>query len=149
MIFDDGLDAIAQAPDLLERSKSFSVWKYGATRGVERLCEAFAGVDISDQLVRAGQRGVEPCRLLRAVGPGQEIESHGWAFERYDALPAPEALELLKRCRERLGCPAACQAVSGCQRETGRATSTPCSRPATPGRPRSMATTCLIRTHPG
>lgn len=46
-LFDDGMDAVAAAPDLLQRSKSFSVWKYGATRGVERLCRTFASFDIA------------------------------------------------------------------------------------------------------
>ncbi len=103
VIFDDGLDAIAQAPDLKARSKSFSVWQYGATRGVERLCNAFADAGISSSWFVPGIVAEKHGQLLRdIVAARHEIESHGWAFERYDTMAAPEAVDLLKRSRERL-----------------------------------------------
>ncbi|NLS20046.1 polysaccharide deacetylase family protein [Rhizobium sp. P40RR-XXII] len=103
VIFDDGLDAIAQAPDLKGRAKSFSVWQYGAARGVERLCDVFANADISTSWFVPGILVEKHEQLLRdVVSPRHEIESHGWSFERYDAISAPEAVDLLKRSRERL-----------------------------------------------
>ena len=104
VLFDDGMDAAAKAPDLLERSKSFSVWKYGAARGVERLCLAFAAADINTSWFVPGGVASDHADLVRAVASaGHTIESHGWGFERYDALPETEALALLKRSRETLG----------------------------------------------
>ncbi|MFB2563321.1 polysaccharide deacetylase family protein [Rhizobium sp. IMFF44] len=103
VIFDDGLDAVAQAPDLKGRSKSFSVWQYGATRGVERLCSAFADAGARASWFVPGIVAENHEQLLRdAVAPHHEIESHGWNFERYDAMSATAAVELLKRSRERL-----------------------------------------------
>jgi uncharacterized membrane protein YhhN len=46
VLFNDGRDAVAQAPDLPQRSKSFSVWQYGALRGVDRLLQTFADFTI-------------------------------------------------------------------------------------------------------
>ncbi|WP_267552768.1 polysaccharide deacetylase family protein [Rhizobium rhizogenes] len=113
VIFDDGLDAIAQAPDLAARSKSFSVWQYGATRGVERLCNVFAAAGISTSWFVPGIVAEKHEQLLRdVVAEHHEIESHGWAFERYDALEASAAIELLKRSRDRLNSIAA-KDVSG------------------------------------
>ncbi|MFA6153176.1 polysaccharide deacetylase family protein [Mesorhizobium sp.] len=104
IIFDDGMDAVSKAPDLLQRSKSLSVWKYGAARGVERLCQAFAAADIRTSWFVPGSVASNHAELVRAVaGAGHEIESHGWLFERYDALPEREALTLLKRSRHVLG----------------------------------------------
>jgi peptidoglycan/xylan/chitin deacetylase (PgdA/CDA1 family) len=103
VIFDDGLDAVAQAPDLKGRSKSFSVWQYGATRGVERLCNAFADAEISTSWFVPGIVAEKHEQLLcDIVSPRHEIESHGWDFERYDAMDASAAVELLKRSRDRL-----------------------------------------------
>ncbi len=113
VIFDDGLDAVAQAPDLKGRSKSFSVWQYGATRGVERLCNAFADAGISTSWFVPGIVAEKHEELLRdVVVPHHEIESHGWNFERYDAMSTPAAIELLKRSREKLSAIASNQ-VSG------------------------------------
>ncbi|NEI72812.1 polysaccharide deacetylase family protein [Rhizobium lusitanum] len=119
VIFDDGLDAIAQAPDLKGRSKSFSVWQYGATRGVERLCNAFADARISTSWFVPGIVAEKHEQLLReVVSAHHEIESHGWAFERYDAMSAAESVDLLKRSRETLNAIASNE-VSGFRLPTG------------------------------
>jgi peptidoglycan/xylan/chitin deacetylase (PgdA/CDA1 family) len=103
VIFDDGLDAIAQAPDLRGRSKSYSVWQYGATRGVERLCNAFAAAGMSTSWFVPGLVAERHERLLRdVVSAHHELESRGWVFERYDGMPATAAVELLQRSRETL-----------------------------------------------
>lgn len=104
VIFDDGLDAIEQAPDLASRSKSLSVWKYGATRGVERLCNAFSAFDVSASWFVPGVLAAKHEGLLRdVVSRGHELESHGWAFERHDTLAAEVSAELLRRSRDALG----------------------------------------------
>ncbi|OCP18748.1 MULTISPECIES: polysaccharide deacetylase family protein [unclassified Ensifer] len=104
VLFDDGLDAVAVAPDLLQRNKSFSVWKYGAARGVERLCRTFASSGITASWFVPGQVAEEHAGLLKTVaGVGHDLESHGWAFERHDGIPAVQSVELLKRSREAIG----------------------------------------------
>jgi len=103
VIFDDGRDAIAYAPDLAHRSKSLSVWQYGATRGVERLCNAFAAFDVPASWFVPGIVVEKHEHLLRdVVSAGHELESHGWDFERHEALPPSASLELLRRSRETL-----------------------------------------------
>ncbi|RKD50795.1 polysaccharide deacetylase family protein [Rhizobium sp. WW_1] len=103
VIFDDGLDAVAQAPDLKGRSKSFSVWQYGATRGVERLCNVFADAGARTSWFVPGIVAQNHEQLLRdVVAPLHEIESHGWNFERYDTMSATEAIDLLRRSRDAL-----------------------------------------------
>ncbi|MGG6895622.1 MULTISPECIES: polysaccharide deacetylase family protein [Rhizobium] len=104
VIFADGRDAIAQAPDLTGRNKSFSVWQYGAARGVERLCNAFADADVSASWFVPGAVAEKHAPLLRdIVSARHDIESHGWDFERYDTMQVPAALDLLRHSRETLG----------------------------------------------
>ncbi|WP_439626995.1 polysaccharide deacetylase family protein [Shinella sp.] len=102
-VFDDGMDAVACAPDLLQRSKSFSVWKYGAARGVERLCRAFASSGIAASWFVPGTVAGQHADLLKMVADaGHDLESHGWAFERHDKLSASQSADLLKRSRDAL-----------------------------------------------
>ncbi len=103
VIFDDGMDAVAKAPDLAERAKSHSVWLYGARRGVERLCRTFDDAGIRASWFVPGQVAETHGALLRAVvAAGHELESHGWAFERYDCLSRADAAALLARSRQAL-----------------------------------------------
>ncbi len=101
VIFADGLDAIAEAPDLANRSKSLSVWQFGARRGVERLCESFEEGNIKTSWFVPGVVAERHDQLLRAVGAlGHELESHGWNFERYEHLGDQQVFDLLKRSRD-------------------------------------------------
>jgi peptidoglycan/xylan/chitin deacetylase (PgdA/CDA1 family) len=101
VLFDDGLDAVAKEPSLLHRNKSFSTWKYGATRGVERLCEAFAEADIKSTWFVPGLVALNHARLLRSVAAANHaLESHGWNFERHDELSPENSTALLGRSRE-------------------------------------------------
>jgi peptidoglycan/xylan/chitin deacetylase (PgdA/CDA1 family) len=103
VLFDDGLDAIARAPDLRNRNKSFSVWQYGATRGVERLLTAFAEAEVATTWFVPGSVAAKHADRIRDVASsGHDIESHGWAFERYESLSASDALEPLKKSRDML-----------------------------------------------
>jgi peptidoglycan-N-acetylglucosamine deacetylase len=103
VIFDDGMDAVAKAPDLAERAKSHSVWLYGARRGVERLCRTFEDTSIRTSWFVPGLVAETHGALLRAVAAaGHELESHGWGFERHDALLHADSLALLERSRRAL-----------------------------------------------
>ncbi|MBB5574638.1 MULTISPECIES: polysaccharide deacetylase family protein [Rhizobium] len=98
VLFDDGLDAVFKAPDLVNRSKSFSVWEYGAKRGVERLADTLQEMQVPATWFVPGVVAEKHESLLRNVaGRGHELAARGWAFERYDSLPAQQALERLKR----------------------------------------------------
>jgi peptidoglycan-N-acetylglucosamine deacetylase len=101
VIFADGLDAVAVAPDLVHRSKSFSVWKYGAARGVERLSRTLERLGLRTSWFVPGQVAESHPDLMRAIAAaGHDIEGHGWALERYDRLPPAESLACLRRSRE-------------------------------------------------
>jgi peptidoglycan/xylan/chitin deacetylase (PgdA/CDA1 family) len=101
VMFDDGMDAVAKAPDLAHRAKSHSVWLYGAQRGVERLCRAFEDARIQTSWFVPGQIVEKHWNLVGAVADaGHQMESHGWAFERHDALSRAESLEILRRSRQ-------------------------------------------------
>ncbi len=103
VLFDDGRDAIAQAPDLVSRSKSLSVWQYGARRGVARLYQALAEQQIPGTWfvpVQVAERYADLMQQLPAAG--QEIACRGIDFERLDRLPVAEQRALLLATRERL-----------------------------------------------
>ena len=110
VIFDDGMDAVARAPDLANRNKSHSVWLYGANRGVERLCRTFEEAHIRTTWFVPGRVAERHRALTGAVAAaGHDLESHGWAFERHDELSRSSSLELLTRSRH------AIEAISGRQ----------------------------------
>ena len=101
VLFDDGFDAVAKEPSLLHRNKSFSAWKYGATRGVERLCDAFAEFDLRSTWFVPGSVAVNHGELLRSVAAANHsLESHGWGFEHHDQLSSKYSTDLLSRSRE-------------------------------------------------
>ncbi len=101
VIFDDGMDAIARAPELANRSKSHSVWLYGANRGVERLCRTFERRGIHTSWFVPGLVAEKHRALITEVSAaGHDVESRGWAFERHDDLPKAASFELLMRSRQ-------------------------------------------------
>jgi len=103
VLFDDGLDAVAKAPDLLQRSKSFSVWQYGANRGVERLRTTLARYHTpASWFVPASIARRHAGHIEALVQDGHDIECHGLEFERYDQLPEHTALQSLLRARQDL-----------------------------------------------
>ena len=103
VIFDDGLDAVTAAPDLRDRAKSFSVWKYGAARGVERLCRLFGSAGARTSWFVPGEVAESHADLVRTlVDAGHDVESRGQSFERYDGLSKAQALSHLQRARDAL-----------------------------------------------
>ncbi len=100
MIFDDGMDAVARAPDLANRNKSHSVWLYGANRGVERLCQTFQAARIQTTWFVPGLVAEKHDALVKSVSAaGHDMESHGWEFERHDNMSRASSLESLRRSR--------------------------------------------------
>ncbi|MBZ9848176.1 polysaccharide deacetylase family protein [Mesorhizobium sp. CA14] len=101
--FDDGADAIAAAPDLASRSKSLSVWQYGATRGVDRLCRTFATFGIKTSWFLTAETADRRGDHVRAIASaGHEIASASLSFDRYDTLTSAHSLDNLRRSREML-----------------------------------------------
>ena len=101
VIFDDGMNAVARAPDLANRNKSHSVWLYGANRGVERLCRTFQEAKVQTTWFVPGLVAHNHRTLVKSVAAsGHGMESHGWGFERHDIIPRTSSLELLRRSRD-------------------------------------------------
>ncbi|WP_019565616.1 polysaccharide deacetylase family protein [Agrobacterium sp. 10MFCol1.1] len=98
VIFDDGLDAVLKAPDLVNRAKSFSVWEYGAKRGVERLLATLQNSQVAATWFVPGVVAQKHGKLLRDIaGDGHELAARGWAFELYETLSERESLDCLQR----------------------------------------------------
>ncbi|MDH6233326.1 peptidoglycan/xylan/chitin deacetylase (PgdA/CDA1 family) [Mesorhizobium soli] len=103
VLFDDGADAIAAAPDLANRSKSLSVWQFGANRGVERLCRTFGTSNVKTSWFLSAETANRHRDLLRGIiGAGHELASSGFSFERHDTLTSDQSLEVLRRSRDAL-----------------------------------------------
>jgi peptidoglycan/xylan/chitin deacetylase (PgdA/CDA1 family) len=103
VLFDDGMDAVAKAPDLQHRSKSFSVWQYGANRGVERLGSTFARKGVEASWFVPGTVAGKHASLIRDLASaGHDIESHGWDFECHETLDEAASLQHLQLARTRL-----------------------------------------------
>lgn len=101
--FDDGADAIAAAPDLANRSKSLSVWQFGAMRGVERLCRTFAAFNAKASWFLSAETANRHGALVRGIiSAGHEIASAGLSFDRYDTLTSSQSLDNLRRSRDAL-----------------------------------------------
>jgi len=99
--FDDGLDALAQAPDLAYRPKSYSVWEYGARRGVERLLSTFADFGMMTSWFIPGAVVEKHGSLVHEIAQqGHEIAARGWNFEVYESLGRDRPLDFLKRSRQ-------------------------------------------------
>ncbi len=103
VLFSDGLDALAASPDLAERNKSFSVWKYGSARGVERLCRTFenrklaASWFVPATLIQTHQT------LLRDISAiGHDFASHGLTIERYDLFSPQQSLDRVRQSKSLL-----------------------------------------------
>ncbi len=98
VLFDDGMDAVARAPDLAGRAKSFSVWEYGAARGVERLGSLFTDLGVKTTWFVPGAVAQKHRDLVAEVArAGHEIAARGVDFEDFSALDAAAQKETLLR----------------------------------------------------
>ncbi|MFM2479195.1 polysaccharide deacetylase family protein [Celerinatantimonas sp. MCCC 1A17872] len=103
IIYDDGRDALAIAPDLAQRSKSRSVWEYGTTRGVERLCEQLFARDLpTTWFVPAAVASERASFIAELSAKGHEIAGRGINFEQYCEQSDAQNIDCLKRTRETL-----------------------------------------------
>lgn len=119
VLFDDGLDAIAVAPDLVRRVKSYSVWRYGAMRGVERLCRLFEDRAVRTSWFVPGELAAPHAeRIADVARAGHEIACHGYGFSPHDAMGAEESLVLLRQARSALSA-ASGQAIRGFRLPSG------------------------------
>ena len=101
VLFDDGVDAVAIAPDLPSRSKSYSVWQYGARRGVDRLLQTLARLQVPSTWFVPGSVAQRHPDAVRAIAAhSHELASHGMGFERYDTLDVAEAAKFLRESRQ-------------------------------------------------
>ncbi|MFK4822837.1 polysaccharide deacetylase family protein [Ochrobactrum quorumnocens] len=100
ILFSDGLDALATAPDLADRNKSFSVWKYGAARGVERLCRTFEDKKLATSWFVPATLTETHEALLRDIrASGHDFASHGLTIERYDLLSPQVTLDRIRQSK--------------------------------------------------
>lgn len=84
VLFDDGRDALAQAPDLAYRSKSRSVWEYGSQRGVERLFTTIAESQLPSTWFIPGKTIQSQTAVIKEISmAGHEIAARGIDFEKY------------------------------------------------------------------
>ena len=120
VLFDDGVDAVAIAPDLPSRSKSYSVWQYGARRGVDRVVQTLDRLQVPSTWFVPGSVALRHPDAIRAIAAhGHEVASHGMGIERHDALDAVATAEILRESRQLLA-DLSGQAVTGFRLPHGR-----------------------------
>jgi len=120
VLFSDGRDAVALAPDLPQRSKSFSVWQYGALRGVDRLLQTFADLHIPASWFVPGLVAQQHPQLIRTIaGNDQHLAGLGWDFEAYTILDQATSQALLTKSKATLE-DVSGQAITGFRLPSGR-----------------------------
>lgn len=101
VLFDDGLDAMAQAPDLAYRSKSRSVWEYGSQRGVERLLHTIDDYKVPSTWFIPGAVFSSQTALVKdVVKADTEIAARGINFEKYFDLTLEQKISTLQKTQE-------------------------------------------------
>lgn len=95
--FDDAA-ILTQEPRMAGREKSLSVWRYGATRGVERLLKVFDEFAVRTSWFVPGCVAVRHGELLRRIHQaGHEIGNATFACEDFDAISLAAQRESLER----------------------------------------------------
>ncbi|MFM2032911.1 MAG: hypothetical protein RLZZ297_1676 [Chloroflexota bacterium] len=103
VVYADGSDAVAQAPDLPQRVKSYSVWQYGTTRGVARITQTLATAGVPSTWYVPGVVGRRYPDTIRALAAaGHEIAAMGWEHEVYADLGDTATDALLQQTRSEL-----------------------------------------------
>jgi peptidoglycan/xylan/chitin deacetylase (PgdA/CDA1 family) len=75
-------------PRIVGREKSLSVWRYGATRGVDRLLAAFDEFSVPTSWFVPGRVAQTHGGAVRAIAAaGHELGVSGFRCEDFDALP--------------------------------------------------------------
>ncbi len=97
VLFDDGLDAMAQAPDLAYRSKSRSVWEYGRQRGVDRLLGVLDDYNYPSTWFVPVATISSHRELVNSIAQRTtEIAARGIDFEKYFELTLDQKVAKLK-----------------------------------------------------
>lgn len=113
VLFQDGVDAIAIAPDLPHRNKSFSVWQYGASRGVDRLLQLLQTWHVPSTWCLPGSIATQQRHVIQLLtSQHHEVASLGWEYESFDQLDTTQQHALLIQSRTAL-CDVSNQEVSG------------------------------------
>ena len=91
---------LTQVPAIAGRDKSLSVWRYGSTRGVERMLAVFAEHDIRASWCIPGTVAEENPEVVKAIHQaGHEIASAGYTHENFSMLNrAQQRASVLKGC---------------------------------------------------
>ena len=91
---------LTQVPAIAGRDKSLSVWRYGTTRGVQRVLAIFAEHGIRASWCIPGIVAEENPEVVKAIfDAGHEIAGAGYAHENFSALDrAQQRASMLKGC---------------------------------------------------
>ncbi|MCV2403575.1 polysaccharide deacetylase family protein [Marinomonas sp. C2222] len=101
VLYDDGLDAMAKAPDLAYRSKSRSVWEYGSQRGLERLLSTIEEYKVPSTWFVPGMVLSTQQSLIKEIAQANtEVAARGVNFENYFDLSLAEQISKLKQTQE-------------------------------------------------
>lgn len=85
--YNDTHGILTQVPAIAGREKSLSVWRYGTTRGAQRLLEIFARHDLRSTWCVPGIVAEENPEVVMAVhAAGHELASAGYRHEDFSAL---------------------------------------------------------------
>jgi peptidoglycan/xylan/chitin deacetylase (PgdA/CDA1 family) len=89
---------LTQAPNVAGRDKTLSVWRYGTTRGVNRLLEELARLQVRSTWCLPGVVAEEnPAELQTILAGGHEIACAGYRHQDYGPLDLVEQEADLQR----------------------------------------------------
>ncbi|WP_296251021.1 polysaccharide deacetylase family protein [Pseudomonas sp. UBA4194] len=91
---------LTQVPTMAGRDKSLSVWRYGTTRGVQRLLDVFAEQGVRTTWCIPGIVAQENPEVIRSIhAAGHEIACAGYRHENFSTLDlAAQQASLLRGC---------------------------------------------------
>ncbi|WP_322041239.1 polysaccharide deacetylase [Burkholderia diffusa] len=90
-------------PRIVGREKSLSVWRYGATRGVDRLLDAFDAFGVPASWFVPGIVAETHADAVREIAAaGHEVGVSGYRCEDFDALPLTAQIDACRTGRAAL-----------------------------------------------
>ncbi|MFJ7796158.1 polysaccharide deacetylase [Pseudomonas sp. NPDC096950] len=98
--YNDIYGILTQAPEVAGRDKTLSVWRYGSQRGVDRLLDLFAELDVPSSWCIPGIVAEENPEHIKAIlAGGHEIACAGYRHQNYDDLDlAAQSADIAKGC---------------------------------------------------
>ncbi|TDV59719.1 polysaccharide deacetylase [Pseudomonas sp. LP_7_YM] len=89
---------LTQVPAMAGRDKSLSVWRYGTTRGVQRVLEVLSEQNIRASWCIPGIVAEENPKVVRAIhAAGHEIACAGYRHEDFSLLTLAQQRESIRR----------------------------------------------------